>query len=908
VTGDTITTDVAKRWIWDRREGYHQLARFASVAALQGLGLVDRDAYQELAAMTREPGGAVGEAVRETTERLYEHLRSREYPYSAPMAYFDSEQQIRDPAIIHQDSGTCLDLSLMFASMCVAAGLRPFIAILEGPYGDHALVVVDLASTPPGIGRPSEQGISGLEAPVIPEEPTGVSGVRRLAPVSAPVTLTPDGVAVEVTLACGEPSLDFTEACRLGAARLTDRTYTQAHLIDVLICHEKYGEAPLPAYRPAIYPSLPPMPPFTDYRSRERIADDLREATGIIVLLGDSGTGKSMLAHRVASMVDHGCGWFLDASTQQALTAALAAVEGQSTGRTIESIDGPELRLLAGTALDRLKNSTGPWAVVLDNANGDPRLLRPMPQPAAGLGQLLIITTTNPEWDGQGHRIVRLPALPPDEVAQSIGVLDVPVGAIAGRPLFIEATRRFHDSTGRWWWTDHPADTGSASAVFWSAVADEIGDGATRTVAQAISWLPPVRIPVTALVSVDDAADVRSAVSRLRQLGLIDVTAGEVTMHRLFRSAVRDSALLEDGPAQAELITRMLRDDSARKVMEFAADLGTAREMAKLFNASPDTSTAVPGLYELGRLFERHGTAADSANWYATFLQRAGWVPGNEMPGELRLSVVNALVGMARAGMRALSGPPDDRLRSIQEAIRSTQEAERLSHSQIDAESERAASRAKAMRGLLLRKRAALEPDGSAAGLAFLRQAELELRESYGERIKQFEDPAASPELDRSQFNLAGLEVRLAQRDDPANAAAHLEEALWHYTAVLDARRRRYRTDELEEIACCIHGQALVLYYQAILVPGTMTGKTALLRTAAERAEEAVTIRQRLAGSADDLNTTKSLSIQAQITLARMAVTEAAGTPAERDETAIERFRREKQTLQVLSARNKGKT
>jgi len=157
-----------------------------------------------------------------------------------------------------------------------------------------------------------------------------------------------------------------------------------------------------------------------------------------------------------------------------------------------------------------------------------------------------------------------------------------------------------------------------------------------------------------------------------------------------------------------------------------------------------------------------------------------------------------------------------------------------------------------------------------------------------------------SPELDRSQFNLAGLEIRLAQRDHPSNIAAHLEEAWRHYTEVLDTRRRRYRTVELEEIVCCIHGQAIVLYYQAVLLPGNWADRTALLRAGAERVDEAVEIRQRLAGSADDLNTAKSLVLQAKITLTRLAVIEAAGTDADRAEAAIQAFFKEREQLLAL--------
>ena len=892
--GELASADT-RQWIWDRSAGYRPLARFASVSALRGLALHDRDAYQVLAASTAQTGANTRESVRETTRGLYEQLRSRHYPYAAPWAYRDNKQRIRDPVIIHQDSGTCLDLSLLFAAMCTAVGLRVFIVVLERDYDiDHALVLVDLASTPSGIGRPSEQGGSGLDAPVVPEEASAEFGVRQLAPGSDPVNLTPDGIAVEVTAACGLPGLDFTQACQLGAERLTGGAYQRVYLIDVLICRDLDGEAPLPEYRPAIYPSLPPMPPFTTYSSREKTEADLRSSAGTVVILGDSGTGKSMLAHRVAATVDHGSGWLLDASSQQALTVALAAEDARATGKSAEYFDAAELKLLARASLDRLMNSCGPWAVVLDNANEDPGHFNSLPEPNGERGQLLIITTTNEKWDDDRRTVIRLPALPPSDVAASLNTTRIPVEAIAGRPLFIDASRRFYASTGRWWWTGRLGTATSAATDLWQAAAQELGDSVAREVAQAISWLPPVRLPIAALTSVGGTDDARTAVTLLGRLGLVDEAAGEVTMHRLFRSAVRESALRESLPDQVDLVTRLLGDEHTQNVMKFAADLESARHMGEILETAPGLA-AVIGLYQLGKLFERHGTAADSATWYSRFTQRAGWQLGEEVREELRVQVANALVGMARAAMRGLSGSPQERMRSLDTGIRWTKEAERLCQDRRDDAYDQGATHAKAMRGLLLRKRASLEPDGSAAGLAFLRDAESALRESYEERRRQFVSAAISPELDRSQYNLAGLEVRLAQRDEPANTAAHLDEAWWHYTEVLRVRRQRYRTDDLEEVVCCINGQAIVDYYRAAFVKGTFAAKTAWLRSAAERIDEAVAIRQRLAGSADDPNTSKSLTLQAKIALMRLAVIEADGRRADRYDTAIEAFRRENQ-------------
>ena len=599
------------------------------------------------------------------------------------------------------------------------------------------------------------------------------------------MTLTADGIAVDVVAACGGTGLSFEMACRKGEASITDRGFRDVHFIDVVTIQSDEGEAgpPTGRDRPAIYPSLPPMPPFVSYESRAWVEAMLRKATGTVVLYGASGTGKSMLAHQVAATVDHGCGWFLDASSQQALTVALATEEIRAKGRPAESVDGPELKLLGADALTRLADAESPWAVVLDNANDGPDQLKSLPQPVARRSQLLIITTTNPAWRGQGRKFITLDPLPPGEVRASL-VPDAPVDVLAGRPLLVDASRRFHEATGRWWWMGTATDGGdrpeTAPAALWAAVRKELDvAGLPLTIAQSICWLPPVRIQVAVLGGDSDPSEVQGAAALLRRLGLVDLKAGQVTMHRLFREAVRDDSLTRDQPGQLRLIHRLLTGEGVRRLMEFAPDSGTARQMGDLLAAWPDTAMAISGLHALGKLYERHETARASADWYVRILDLAGWKPGQEPADELRLSVVDSLRGKARGRMRTPPGTDImQRRRQLDEAIRWTEEAERLCRDHEG--TALAASQAEAMRGLLLRQRAGAEPEGSEAKLRFLREAEHALRTSYASRVELIEDPANSPEVDRSQYNLAGLEVLLAQADVPQATAGHLDEAEWH--------------------------------------------------------------------------------------------------------------------------------
>jgi hypothetical protein len=882
-------------WVWDRSlVGYAGLARFASVAALEGLALLDRDAY--VALVPSESVAADGaDPVVAVVAHLYEALRDRRYPYN-PAWTLGGQQRIREPRAIQQGSATCLDLALLMGAMCKAASLRPFIAVLEG-YGDqpgHSLIVVDLRSQAADPARPASPAQPAREVD------WGVWQVGNSAPV-----LLRDGVmAVEVTAACRNRNVSFAEACRLGTASLEQGGYENVHLIDVLAAQRasvagRTGapeEVPPAVRRPAVYPNLPPMPHFVDYPSRAALEAELRGGTGTVVIWGDSGTGKSMLAHHVAATVDHGCGWFLDASSERVLTMALATAEAREAGRDPSSVDGAEAKSLAVNARNRLHGAAGPWAVVLDNANLRPDELSALrPRPDGNRGQLLMITTTDRAWAEHADRFVCLSPLAREEVQ---GDLDpsAPLDALGGRPLLVSASRRFRAATGRWWWNTEPVSgddpAGQAPARFWAAVDAELrGFSLAQTAAWAVSWLPPARLPVSVVGDVVGHQEFAAPIARLRDLGLVDVEAGAITMHRLFREAVRVDALARAETEQTPLIHAILTTKSASDVLETAADLESAHEMGDQLAAWPDLNMAITGLHRLARLFERLETAESSAGWYQRMLDRMDGPAAQEH----QLAVIDALRGRARARMRAVGNMGrEQRLREIDEAIEWTIRAGDLCATGTGRTFEVAASQVKAMRGLLLRKKADGERASPEVQLRLLREAEQLLRESAAERRHLVEDLDNSPDVDRSQYNLAGLEVGLARRDAAENAARHLDEADRHYTEILQTRRTRYRTDEMEEVVCCINGQAIVAYYRAMLLELPLTARAAHLRLAADSAHEATLIRQRLTGNVDDINTAKSVALAAKIALARLRVAQAAGIKSDRDEKSIDEYREER--------------
>jgi hypothetical protein len=368
-------------------------------------------------------------------------------------------------------------------------------------------------------------------------------------------------------------------------------------------------------------------------------------------------------------------------------------------------VDGPEATLLRSKALDRLRRSDNPWAVVLDNANGDPDKIGALPTPVADRGQLLIVTTTNDAWKDRIPHVIDLDPLvidlDPLPGAEVEGELEAgaPLEALAGRPLLVDASQRFHRATGRWWWTTHIPEPGrkddQAPGLFWAAVNDALArDGLARTVACTISWLPPVRIDRGAVIKAAGGGTAE-AIASLERLGLIDAEADGITMHRLFRQAVREAETERDRPEQTILVYRLLTEPASRRVMEFAADMDTAGAMGELLAASADDAVAVTGLHALGQLFERHETARKSAEWYELALQRVGWRRGQAPPDDHRLEVVDCLRGIARAVMRKTgTSDSEQRAAELDRAIGWVEQAEDLCRGHEDAASRLAASQA----------------------------------------------------------------------------------------------------------------------------------------------------------------------------------------------------------------------
>jgi tetratricopeptide (TPR) repeat protein len=172
-------------------------------------------------------------------ECLYENLRARGITYRLePLRLEDpnnTKQDIRTPADVKNQGGTCLDLALLFAALCLEVRLLPMVVLLggDGADSDHALVVVDL-------NYDAAQW----------EQPRGLKDIYRkeglIADKQAKAFVLEQikqnkWVAVEAIGFAEIPRISFDEACAKGEERITHRAHVAT--LDIAALQAK-GETP----------------------------------------------------------------------------------------------------------------------------------------------------------------------------------------------------------------------------------------------------------------------------------------------------------------------------------------------------------------------------------------------------------------------------------------------------------------------------------------------------------------------------------------------------------------------------------------------------------------------------------------------------------------------------------------
>ncbi len=569
-----------------------------------------------------------------------------------------------------------------------------------------------------------------------------------------------------------------------------------------------------------------------------------------------------MLARHLAATEPFGAGWFLDASDREALIASLAEADLAAIGRTSQGRDLPDREAWAQAALQRLAASTHRWVVVLDNADGEPGpLLQYVPRPQERCGQLVLITTTRTDWEGQrrGVRERQLRPLRDDEIEVGDAALRA---LVQGRPLLsrafskllaaVEPNEQIRAALRR----SGDGEMAGPTALWGCARASgEIGEQELR-LATVAALLPPGHQPLTVLERCVPGA--RESVIRLAGLGLLDHDrlTGIVRMHRLIGAAIRADVRRRDPELLTAIALRLLAEPGASAVIERSGTLATA-EALRAPVAAADAAAREPdeavgcALHELARLIELRGDAEASAQVYRAARRHLAGRP---------LLHADCLLGEARLVNHRYS---DDQPQ-VEQALEWAATAQALveQHDEPDA-----AGRYVAMQGLLVQKLTRF-PDYAADRAALLERARGLIRDAHERRVRYLPDD--DPELYRSHFNFGGIGIRSAQ-DDRSQAVEHLDGASAAYRIALDGRREIYRVDTHPHISACWSGLALANYYRAVLVPATPAERSAWLRDASKQAQEALRQREQIDGPVDSAEVSKIAERLTKIALARYA-------------------------------------
>ena len=856
-------------WMREGPDHLAELARYVSDANIAHLDLSEASAHQlRAAAEGPDESRRRRQGNRGVVERLYAKLQAKGYLYTDdPVLVVDEAQRIRDPHELDAFAGTCLDAATTFASMCVEAKLAPLIVVGTRPVGDpggpgHAWVLVDLERDPTELASAADE-LAGRRA--------GGRGVVYRVDEGLASALHYDERYLAIDPSCAlrgfVESGDVEDACDRGR-RLLGGTYRDVRAVEVLATHAaglSPHPLPRPSMRPVISRHLPSAPSFRSLGAdRDAALAQIAGTRGTVVVIGESGMGKSMLALRAAALADGGFGWFLGASNERALIRSLAMAEAHQVGRDTEELGKLDYDDLAAAALVRLHESKVPWVVVVDNANGSPRDLRKwMPVPSAAARQLLVVTTTNPAWVSYAPAPVRLKGV-------KAAVLGCPDALqVRGRPLFATA---FHELAAT---LDISIDDlaalpevagvdGGAEDLLWSIVRSRLPEAATA--ARFAAWLPADDVDLDTVALLAGRPD---AAGSLRSL-LTPTNDGRGRMHRLVGAAIRRQSVQDDPDATIERLRAIL-------ATTVDLDVDALREIAAVVGAEGELRRRAGDAGALGVVQHGVGTRLEplvGVELAATLMSAALQVlPEDDL--RRRADCLHAAGRFAfqhrKNDLDALANGRRDAERAI--ALREQAVEAAAGDPQLVIERWRSV----ALLGLLevqfavTQLKGAVDDNtrGAANELALAGNARIDV--ALAERtdlIGEVDDL----DLLRGQFNQAFAAVNLAQQqDDPSEIERWLALAFERYRHV-GAARREHRSKPMAQVAACDAGQALVLYLRAMLGLGLdRTDRKVLLREASLHLDRAMRIRESVE-PIDGVEVAKTARLELKIAFARFVL------------------------------------
>ncbi|MDQ1747775.1 MAG: hypothetical protein QOD07_2038 [Frankiaceae bacterium] len=791
-----------------------ELARYANPALLAGLGVV----LPPLAAVLKDPLGSARQIAAQFLERGVSYSVET---YRPPDGSYG--QRIRTPSELLAGLGTCLDFTVASAAGCVFADIPVFMAILQHEGGEHAFLVT------PGVGWDVDD--EEVTRSIAGNELRQLDSLGQLRVLDA--TPLPAAEARQLTFAESLAALKLSRDDTLDAL---DKTGAVVHMVYVQRAVSAQHPFHDPPPRPrsfGITAHLPEqLPTVESYPSRRTEIERLAQASGVVVVLGPSGVGKSTLALERARLVAGGRGWWLDASDRAALQTSFAAAEAQSRGEPLRNRLEETLAEYSADARQRLRTSQAPWVVVLDNADGPPDKIADL-LPVPSRDQLVIITTTNPEWgrntQAPGWTLITIDRLAPQDYrADTPWTLAEEIrlpGLLRIANLNLRDVTRHVDSA-----EDLIGLVIGSREEF--AAGLNTREPAAAVLAAAV-FCPPEDVREDRLVNVlPGVAGIRAALSDLVDRGLLEPSRRLIDvrrpnertfwMHRIVRNALR-RAYLEPSSNVSDVACRVLDDEvSARPPIirsnEDLFDLAGFLAAACKFDEVPDSMPSAV-LAVLAQLEPRGGdcipAAAALGNAALPYFARSG-----------QPAVTRAIAALSIARLAVQTTVTPEELEAALELCQAT--IPTLSDEPLTL------GRVEAVFGILLKKKGgALRKKDSATADALIEQGIQMLVTSYHDRAEALgwdyeemswttpDSPDRDPEhhVDRAWFNLGGAYIEKAKgflgKEDDEDARESLRYswtlALEAYAGSLALRPR----DDLYAAASA-WGVALVLYMAAL--------------------------------------------------------------------------------------------
>lgn len=233
-----------KEWKW-AKANEKDLAKFVNEKAIE---LLDKLPIEDRLKLVEKPSGR-----RKLVKTIYEALIQKGIRYDFEKYQPEAETQlIRTPVEIlsKPGEGTCLDLALLFCSLCFGYGLLPLLILVEG----HALAAVSLKyKREQWNANERERNIFGTselfqgevnlaelqklvdDEAYIAVECTGFARTQSFSNVEAPEAKgrTPDGV------------LDFDRAVEAGQEQLNNQNRPFSFAIDIAVAQYFWKIEPL---------------------------------------------------------------------------------------------------------------------------------------------------------------------------------------------------------------------------------------------------------------------------------------------------------------------------------------------------------------------------------------------------------------------------------------------------------------------------------------------------------------------------------------------------------------------------------------------------------------------------------------------------------------------------------------